>query len=159
MKKNNKSGIILITTLIFMSLTFMLAVMICKNGKESLFSGNRYAENEQAYLAAISGIEFIKGQLYKDKDWLLSEENLTKYISVNSNTIKIEKEDDSIIGYILLDTTKGLVSDENYDSKFEIFLKNDSSKKEYKSINNLFNNRNINNDENKRYVPAKSFYA
>lgn len=159
MNKNNKSGIILITTLIFMSLTFMLAVMICKNGKESLFSGNRYAENEQAYLAAISGIEFIKGQLYKDKDWLLSEENLTKYISVNSNTIKIEKEDDSIIGYILLDTTKGLVSDENYDSKFEIFLKNDSSKKEYKSINNLFNNRNINNDENKRYVPAKSFYA
>ena len=94
MKKNNKSGIILITTLIFMSLTFMLAVMICKNGKESLFAGNRYAENEQAYLSALSGIEFIKGQLSKDKDWLLSEDNITKYIcEYDHNSIKVKQFD------------------------------------------------------------------
>ena len=159
MKKNNKSGIILITTLIFMSLTFMLAVMICKNGKESLFAGNRYAENEQAYLSALSGIEFIKGQLSKDKDWLLSEDNITKYISSSSNSIKIEKNDNTITGYILINPTKSSVSNESYDSKFEIFLKNNSSKREYKSINNLFNNRDIINDENKRQIPAKSFYA
>ena len=89
MKKNKKLGIILITTLIFMTLTFMLAVMICKNGKESLYAGNRYADNEQAYLAAVSGVEYIKGQLYANKDW---EVNAPSKESNKKNGILIEKE-------------------------------------------------------------------
>ena len=210
MRKIKKSGIILITTLIFMTLTFMLAVMICKNGKESLLAGNRYADNEQAYLAAVSGIEFIKGQLYRDKSWgayvtssndssnknysneheltnsitekLINEptnenelDKLTTKLNIEpknrataskyneSSNLLIERANNKITGYILLDDSKEKVSNNNYNAKFEIFFVNNSAKKEYKSINNLNNSVDIlMTDEangGKRDVPAKSFYA
>lgn len=167
MKKIKKSGIILITTLIFMTLTFMLAVMICKNGKESLFAGNRYAENEQAYLATVSGMEYIKGQLYADKDW---EVNAPSKASNKKNGILIEKEGNILTGY-LLTSNSGTVSKDNYDSKFEIYSENDENNRQYKSINNLAKpnsiqpfkpttpNGTINKDGSKREIPPKTFYA
>ncbi len=164
MKKNKKSGIILITTLIFMTLTFMLAVMICKNGKESLFAGNRYADNEQAYLAAVSGIEFIKGQLYNNRSW-----DVDTATALTSDGILIQKEGKASTGYILtgyiLTSPSGTVSNTNYDSKFEIFSKTNETNREYRSVNNL---NNINNipakdtdpaNNNKRIISAKTFYA
>ena len=165
MKKNKKSGIILITTLIFLTLTFMLAVMICKNGKESLFAANRYADNEQAYLAAVSGIEFIKGQLYNNRAW-----DVDKATNLTSDGILIQKEGNASTGYILtgyiLTSTSGTVSNTNYDSKFEIFSKTNETNREYRSVNNLDKTNNIpakdtdnpaNN--NKREISAKTFYA
>ena len=167
MKKIKKSGIILITTLIFMTLTFMLAVMICKNGKESLFAGNRYAENEQAYLAAISGIEFIKGELYGDKNWQVD----TCYTTTSTaNGLLIENNNNILTGYILTDPS-GTVSQDNYDSKFEIFSQNNINRREYKTINNLEGSNEIspiqpnkpdessNINGSKRTIPAKTFYA
>ena len=164
MKKNKKSGIILITTLIFMTLTFMLTVMICKNGKESLFAGNRYSDNEQAYLAAVSGIEFIKGQLYNNRSW-----NVDTATALTSDGILIQKEGNASTGYILtgyiITSPSGTVSNKNYDSKFEIFSKTNETNREYRSVNNL---NNINNipakdtdpaNNNKRAISAKTFYA
>ena len=161
MKKNKKSGIILITTLIFMTLTFMLAVMICKNGKESIYAGNRYSDNEQAYLATVSGMEYIKGQLYANKAW---EVDTPKNESNAKNGILIQKEGDTLTGY-LLTSNFGTVSKDNYNSKFEIFSENNVKNKEYKTINNLANandiptNNSDPNKENKRIIPAKTFYA
>ena len=167
MKKNKKSGIILITTLIFMTLTFMLAVMICKNGKESLYAGNRYADNEQAYLAAVSGIEYIKGQLYANKNW---EVNAPSKASNKKNGILIEKEGNTLTGYILTDAS-GTVSNTNYDSKFEIYSVNNTNNREYKTINNLSNSNiiypvvantptgNSNPNGSRREIPPKTFYA
>ena len=154
MKKNKKSGIILITTLLFMAIAFMLAVIIAKNGKETLMGGNRYADSEQAYLAAVSGLEFIKGQLYRDKAWGTYKNNQlqiqpsTTSSDSNSQTIIIKKHSDNngLTGYILLDTSKGQVSENNYDSKFEIFFKNNPTNKEYACINNIDNESNIMRD-------------
>lgn len=160
MKKNKKSGIILITTLFFMAIAFMLAVVIAKNGKETLMGGNRYADSEQAYLAAVSGLEFIKGQLYRDRAWGTYKNNqlqIQPSSTSSDNTsqtiiIKENSDNNGLIGYILLDTSRGQVSENNYDSKFEIFFKNNPTNKEYACINNIDNENNIlkdtaNNDE------------
>ncbi len=160
MKKNKKSGIILITTLLFMAIAFMLAVVIAKNGKETLMGGNRYADGEQAYLAAVSGLEFIKGQLYRDRAWGTYKNNqlqIQPSSTSSDNTsqtiiIKENADNNGLTGYILLDSSKGQVSENNYDSKFEIFFKNNPTNKEYACINNIDNENNIlkdtsNNDE------------
>ena len=69
MKKNNKTGIILIATLLFMTIFIMMSVAITHNGIDSLSGGKSYSDNEQAYMAALSGVELAKAELYKNKKW------------------------------------------------------------------------------------------
>ena len=69
MKKNKKSGIILITTLLFMAIMTMMTLIIVQNGINSLSGGKSYSDSEQAYMAALSGVELVKAELYENKHW------------------------------------------------------------------------------------------
>lgn len=64
-----KKGILLVTTLIFLGVIIMLCSVIAYNGKSVLMSGSGYADSEQAYMAAMSGIDFIREQLAENKNY------------------------------------------------------------------------------------------
>ena len=119
MKKNKKSGIILVTTLLFMAIMTMMSLVIVQNGIESLSGGKNYSDNEQAYMAALSGVELVKSELYEDRNFGLHAPTIS---SSNGQDIIIESTKDFITGYIKLNSYTNL-SNKEYDSRFDIVFK------------------------------------
>ena len=165
MKKNNKTGIILIATLLFMTILIMMSVAITHNGIDSLSGGKSYSDNEQAYMAALSGVELAKAELYKNKKWgvtLNSTENTPQQNRSNEDLI-VESGKDFVTGYIKLNLDTDL-STTNYDSRFDIVFSNTGNNKnrcQYVSVNNLDNKTSIPKENNANYrrdIPCESFY-
>ena len=68
MKKKKSNGMILITTMLFITIIVMIATLIAVQGKSALQNGNLSLQSEEAYLAALSGIEYVRGELRKNKN-------------------------------------------------------------------------------------------
>lgn len=64
-----KKGVILITTLMFVTMIVMFSIIVAQQGRDTLLSGAGYTESEQAYMAALSGIEYAKAQLSLTSGW------------------------------------------------------------------------------------------
>lgn len=64
-----KKGVILITTLLFVTMIVMFSIIVAQQGRDTLLSGAGYTESEQAYMAALSGIEYAKAQLSLTSGW------------------------------------------------------------------------------------------
>lgn len=171
MKKIKKSGIILITTILFMAIMTMMSLVIVQNGIESLSGGKSYADNEQAYMAALSGVELVKAELYEDRNFGLHAPTIS---SSNGQDIIIESTKDFVTGYIKLNSETNL-SNEEYDSRFDIVFKEPSDstglpKKlpkelkdrcQYASVNNLWTSTEILKEKDSDYrrdVAKESFY-
>lgn len=115
-------GVILITTLLFVSLIVMFSVMVAQQGKQAIQSGSMYSQNEQAYLAALSGIEYARSQLYDDKNWMSGSGD--KAFTSSSAPIKVEYNGKDIVGYlgykIVSSGTSESNASETYNSYFSI---------------------------------------
>ena len=64
-----KRGIVLITTMLFVTVIVMIATLIATQGKMALQSGTISMQSEEAYMAALSGIDFVRGELKKDRSF------------------------------------------------------------------------------------------
>ena len=67
MQKKNQQGIVLITTMCFLVVVIMITTLIAGQGKVALQSGIASMHSEEAYMAALSGIDFVRGELRKEK--------------------------------------------------------------------------------------------
>lgn len=92
-------GVILITTLLFVSLIVMFSVLVAQQGKQAIQSGSMYSQNEQAYLAALSGIEYARSQLYVDPKWMTSDFEPLNFTNNNVN-VAVEYNGDNVTGYL-----------------------------------------------------------
>lgn len=115
-------GVILITTLLFVSLIVMFSVLVAQQGKQAIQSGSMYSQNEQAYLAALSGIEYARSQLYDDKNWMSGSGG--NAFESSSAPIKVEYNGKDIVGYlgykIVSSGTSESNASETYNSYFSI---------------------------------------
>lgn len=156
-----RSGIVLVTTLLFVSLIVMFSVLVAQQGKQSMENGVGLSDAEQAYLAALSGVDFAKSNLFYNKAWGRSGSlgyNLAD--PVNSN-VRFDFGGDWVKGYL------GYRSQSSYDSMFSIsFSKSGSAPSDhqicrYPSCNNLDSESPVAATGSNRYhrdVPASSFY-
>lgn len=151
-----RKGIVLITTLAFITVVIMFSVLIAQQGKDTLKSGVGFSDSEQAYLAALSGIEFAKGNLSISKQW--GTGSLSHTLKDTDNKIKIESGSNWVKGYV------GYNSDDNYSSMFSIsFVPNASEFGvcQYPSCNNINNDNDIKASSSNGYhrdIPANCFY-
>ncbi len=166
MKKNKKSGIILITTLLFMAIMTMMTLIIVQNGMSSLSGGKSYSDSEQAYLAALSGVELVKAELYENKHWG-ENTSVTSKLS-NGQDIIIKRDNKYLTGYIKLNPETNL-SETEYDSRFDIvFDDKHEDRCRFASINNLNNKASISKESGiningekilfRRDIPGEAFY-
>lgn len=174
-----KNGVILVTTLLFVTMIVMFSVLVSQQGKQTLMAGVGYSESEQAYDAAISGIEYVKGQLAISNSWGKpgnggSFDGLgsgSSSVITDPSLLRIESDSNSVVGYL---NDSGNIS-------FSVSFVSDSSLKDnalikakkckYMSYNNLGVSSPALNapdasspDANvvadlRRSVPANSFYV
>ena len=168
MKKKKSNGMILITTMLFITIIVMIATLIAVQGKSALQNGNLSLQSEEAYLTALSGIEYVRGELRKNQTFGTSDfDSSTELLSpVNGFIVKYSGR--NLTGYL------GANSSTDYKSKFLISFnspnqtvttnenyKHTSSDCKYLSVNNLNTanpiSQNISNGV-RREVPAYSIY-
>lgn len=174
-----KKGVILVTTLLFVTMIVMFSVLVSQQGKQTLMAGVGYSESEQAYDAAISGIEYVKGQLALSNSWGKpgnggSVEGLgpgAGSVINDHSLLRIESDSNSVVGYLNdsgnISFSVSFVSDSSL--KDNALLK--AKKCKYRSYNNLGVSSPALNapdasspDANvvadlRRSVPANSFYV
>ena len=86
-----------------MTIFIMMSVAITHNGIDSLSGGKSYSDNEQAYMAALSGVELAKAELCENKKWgvtLNSTENTPQQNRSNEDLI-VESGKDFVTAAIL----------------------------------------------------------
>ncbi len=174
-----KNGVILVTTLLFVTMIVMFSVLVSQQGKQTLMAGVGYSESEQAYDAAISGIEYVKGQLAISNSWG-KPGNGGSFDGLGSGSgsaitdpslLRIESDSNSVVGYLNdsgnISFSVSFVSDSSL--KDNALLK--AKKCKYMSYNNLGVSSPALNapdasspDANvvadlRRSVPANSFYV
>ena len=71
-KKKKSKGIVLITTMGLLTIIIMITTLVAAQGKTALQSGTASMQAEEAYMAAVSGIEFVRGCLKVDKSFIES---------------------------------------------------------------------------------------
>lgn len=174
-----KNGVILVTTLLFVTMIVMFSVLVSQQGRQTLMAGVGYSESEQAYDAAISGIEYVKGQLALSNSWGKSSgggsvEGLgpgAGSVINDHSLLKIESDSNSVVGYLNdsgnISFSVSFVSDSGLKDNALIKAK----KCKYMSYNNLGVSSPALNapdasspDANviadlRRSVPANSFYV
>ena len=131
MKKRINSGIILITTFILTLLVIMFSGLLVTSSRGALLLGSGYSDSEQAYYAAISGIEFVKSRLrdddkfmYQSVDYESESDNISKYEKDNrsdqdpNSSIEVfyNEKEGWILGYI----DRHVKDKSKYRSKFRI---------------------------------------
>lgn len=166
MKKKKSNGMILITTMLFITIIVMIATLIAVQGKSALQNGNLSLQSEEAYLAALSGIDYVRGELRKNQNFGTAD--LSEFSSnlpqsaVNGFIVKYNGK--NLTGYL------GYNSDNDYKSKFSISFdepnateqttggnyKHTSSDCKYPSLNNLNTSTKV--EGYRRDVPAYSIY-
>ncbi len=167
MKKKKSNGMILITTMLFITIIVMLATLIAVQGKSALQNGNLSLQSEQAYLAALSGIDYVRGELRKNRNFGTADFSQTAPSSP-VNGLFVQYNDRNLTGYL------GYNSANNYKSKFSVSFNNPnqtnttnesykhtSSDCKYLSVNNLNTvssvPKNLSNGI-RRDVPGSSVY-
>ncbi len=170
MKKKKSNGMILITTMLFITIIVMIATLIAVQGKSALQNGNLSLQSEEAYLAALSGIEYVRGELRKNKNFGVSNlpESSPNIPTSAVNNLFVNYDGKNLTGYL------GYNSTNDYKSKFSVSFGNPnqtnnangnyqhtSSDCKYLSVNNLNKAnptpKNISNGI-RRNVPAYSMY-
>ncbi len=180
MPSNKKTkGIFLITTMLILTIIIMIALLVTNSACNGLKLGNAYSEKEQAYYAAVSGIEYARARLYRDSGWMQFRKEIPNTSANIGSTepVKVYEENGIVTGYIGGDA-------KNYRSKFTIaFLDIREYEKNgkdyltalsqkiptgltYVSCNNLFNlsqSETVRLDKNKNFekyktVPENSIY-
>lgn len=174
-----KKGVILVTTLLFVTMIVMFSVLVSQQGRQTLMAGVGYSESEQAYDAAISGIEYVKGQLAISNSWGKSSGGGSfdglgpgaGSVINDHSLLRIESDSNSVVGYLNdsgnISFSVSFVSDSSL--KDNALLK--AKKCKYMSYNNLGVSSPALNapdasspDANvitdlRRSVPANSFYV
>ncbi len=170
MQRKNRHGIVLITTMLFVTVIVMIATLIASQGKMALLSGTASMQSEEAYMAALSGIDFVRGELKKDKSF--GTYSLSGYKKkVPSSPVSgffVNYNNNDLTGYI------GANSKDDYKSKFSVSFKDNSvanngdtnykhtsSACKYLSVNNVNSTFQIDKDMSKgirRDVPPYSMY-
>ena len=171
MQRKNRHGIVLITTMLFVTVIVMIATLIATQGKMALLSGTASMQSEEAYMAALSGIDFVRGELKKDKSF--GTYSLSGYKKKVPNSpasgFLVNYNNNDLIGYI------GATSNNDYKSKFSVSFKDNSvanhggdtnykhasSACKYLSVNNVNSTFQIDKDMSKgvrRNVPPYSVY-
>ncbi len=90
--KKNK-GIILITIMILLTVIIMIVTLISMSAVANLKGGQKYSESEQAQYAALSGLEYVRAQVYQNPEWTpISKEPVTIYDESCGPLKVIEKE-------------------------------------------------------------------
>lgn len=153
-----KKGVVLITTLIFVSLIVMFSVLVAQQGKRSIENGVGLSDAEQAYMAALSGIDFARANVFHSKSWGCGS-GLGSDVSdaVNSN-VRFLFGGSWVKGYL------GYRPDGGYDSMFSISFAASPSDPQicrYPSCNNIMGDAVISADAANKYhrdVPAGAFY-
>lgn len=159
-------GSALVSTLFFVVLIVMFAVLIAKQGRDAIVSGALLSQSRQAEEAALSGIEYVKGRLYYDKSWGTGALGIS-FTDTASHT-KMEFSSDSCGKYL-----KGFIGDTEdgrYSSEFSIRFSSSAPNSrnvgffkdfgicEYGSVNNLSGDSDIDSGY-LRKVPAGTFYV
>lgn len=166
-----RNGVILITTLFFVTLIVMFSVLVAQQGRQTLLSGVGFSNSEQAYLAAMSGIEYVKGELTLSKKWGVVSGDSGEALdsgTISSGGVIVKSDGNAVVGY--LDAVGGDVSKSN--STFSVsFSEPDASKTvhnalvkgrycKYLSLNNLSSSVAVPASGSlRRNVPAHSFYV
>lgn len=123
-----RNGVILITTLFFVTLIVMFSVLVAQQGRQTLLSGVGFSNSEQAYLAAMSGIEYVKGELTLSKKWGVVSGDSGEALdsgTISSGGVIVKSDGNAVVGY--LDAVGGDVSKSN--STFSVsFSEPDASK-------------------------------
>ena len=121
MKRKKRQGIVLITTLLFVTIIVMIATMIAAQGKAALQSGTASMQAEEAYMAALSGIDVVRGELKKSKTFGMSSfSGYDKRVAEKFvDGLKIQYMDKDLVGYIGANDS----DQDNYKSKFTISFK------------------------------------
>ena len=168
MKKKKSNGMILITTMLFITIIVMIATLIAVQGKSALQNGNLSLQSEEAYLTALSGIEYVRGELRKNQTFGTSDFDSSTELFSPVNGFIVKYSGRNLTGYL------GANSSTDYKSKFLISFnspnqtvttnenyKHTSSDCKYLSVNNLNTanpiSQNISNGV-RREVPAYSIY-
>lgn len=143
-------GIILVSTLFFVAMIVMFAVIITQQARMALDSGRVAAQSEKAYMAALSGIEFAKCQIGKNSSWGANGfSNSSKHIFKG---LDVEYDIYGLKGYIGKDD-KG-----EYESTFDISF-DSFGKCPYRSCNNINSSSKVLKDISyRRDIPAGSLY-
>lgn len=126
MKKRIKRGIIIITTFFLMIIIIMFAGLLVTTSRGALLLGSGYSDSEQAYYAAISGVEFVKSMLKSNEYWMSSsldygsdEKNIKEKI-IKTDTSKFEIFYNESEGWVLGYLDRDEKNKSNYRSKFRI---------------------------------------
>ena len=69
MRNKKNKGIVLITTMCLLTIIIMITTLVAAQGKAALQSGTASMQAEEAYMAALSGVEFVRGCLKVDKSF------------------------------------------------------------------------------------------
>lgn len=147
-----RSGIVLVSTLFFVTMIVMIAVIVAEQGREALRSGTVFAQSRQAALAAMSGVELAKVELARNGAWGV-DGVFTEGVSFDEGaSVRIERGQNYVRGF--------LGEGGDHRSSFVISMVSSPDLCRYRSVNNLRGNSVLRmGDGLRRDVPARSFYV
>ena len=138
-KQTKNKGIVLITTMLLLTIIIMIVTLMTMSAHQGLKLGVSYSDGEQAYYAALSGLEYARARVHKAQDWQKTSEPYSKW-----NTTKEWNDPDSAVVDKILETDGtvtgyfGWAGENNYKSKFVIaFDRNNADGMKYISCNNF----------------------
>ncbi len=119
--RNKKRGVILITVLLLLTIIIMIVTLLMTSAMSSVKLASSYSDGEQAYYAAMSGMEYVRNRVYYISDWMQEQKSTYKpqvfeyYDSTRDLRVQIHEDPTrgTIVGYFGGD-------ENNYRAKFEI---------------------------------------
>lgn len=136
-KQAKKRGIVLITTMLLLTIIIMIATLMTMSAHQGMKLGSSYSNGEQAYYAALSGLEYARAKLYESQDWQEASphSNWNTSKTWTDSSAFIREENGVVTGYF------GGTDDNSCDSKFVIAFDRDNAQDmKYISCNNFSGN-------------------
>lgn len=83
-----RKGIVLITTMLLLTIIVMIATLLTMSAHNGLKLGRNYSDSEQAYYAAVSGLEYARSRIYFDPTWMQKAEPSTDALIMGDLIVK-----------------------------------------------------------------------
>lgn len=140
----------------FITFIIMCAVVVGDQARQALNSGTAALQSSQAYMAALSGVDYVKRELDRTSSWGMNGA-VSSLMPIESSNggLRIVQRGGSVFGYLDCDS-KG-----SYSSYFVVSMSGDVQDScRYLSCNNLAGNAGIPKSAGyRRDVPSGCFYV